>query len=141
MKKVLLLITFLSFVIVPSFAQINSEKLVYLQKVEKYRRMKSTGATLTIGGSVLMVTGLIVLSNSSYEYVDYGNGNTQERTTGNPLAGAVIWIVGNASVGAGIPIWIIGKNNFRKYSNKLESVSIKVNTNPQYSGLTLACKF
>lgn len=141
MKLFIVLLVLFSFVTLQSsFAQMDSEKLLYLEKVEKYRRMKSTGKTLTVGGGILFVAGLVTLANSTSE--TYYNGSYYSTTTtGNPEAGALMYILGNVGLGAGIPLWIVGKNNYRKYSNKLESLSVGIQANPQVAGVALTYKF
>ena len=52
LSSIFLLIT------IQSFAQLNPDKLFYLTKAEKYRRMKNTGTTLTVTGGILMVVGV-----------------------------------------------------------------------------------
>lgn len=118
-------------------AQYDPDKMFYLQKVEKYRRMKNTGTVLTIGGSILTVAGIVTLLNSSI--VETSNGyQTYTTTEGNPGLGVAMWLVGIGGLGSGIPLWAVGTHNYRKYSQKLEGVSIRLNMSRQQTGLTLA---
>lgn len=118
-------------------AQYDPDKMFYLQKVEKYRRMKNTGAVLTVAGSILTVAGIATLLNSSY--IETSNGyQTTTTTEGNPGLGVAMWLVGIGGLGSGIPLWAVGAHNHKKYSHKLEGVSIRLNMSPQRAGVTLA---
>jgi hypothetical protein len=139
--KIVTLLTFLVFTALQSFAQHEPDKLLYMAKVEKYRKMKNTGGVLTMGGGVLLIGGLVTLMNSSTTTTSYSGGSPQTSSTGNAAGGFVAYLVGTACVGAGIPLWIVGGNNHRKYSRKLESVSVNLNVDPQKNGLTLSCRF
>jgi hypothetical protein len=139
--KIFALLAFLVFTATQSFAQLDDEKLVYLKKAEKFRKMKNTGATLTIGGSALIAVGLVTMINSSYVTTYDGGGQSHTTTEGNPGLGIAAYLAGNACVGAGIPLWIIGKNNYRKYNNKVNDLSSGIRLRPQANGLTLTYRF
>jgi len=49
-------------------------------------------------------------------------------------------IAGYACLGAGLPLWIVGGINHKKYS-KLRDLSINLNATPQSQGLTLTYRF
>jgi hypothetical protein len=112
-------------------------KLFYAGKAEKYRKMKGTGATLTVMGGILLVVGISTLLNVST--TTYGNGTTS--TSGNAGAGVVAYLLGVAGLGSGIPLWIVGAHQHRKYNNKLQGVSFRFNMNPQGKGLALTYRF
>lgn len=139
--KTFILLLFLAFTALQSVAQQDPEKLLYLKKVEKFRKMKNTGAALTVGGGILFVVGIVTLASSSTTTVSYGYGNSYSTTEGNPGAGLAAYLFGSAGLGAGIPLWIVGKNNLRKYTRKLESVSAGAQLNPQAPGLKLTYRF
>jgi hypothetical protein len=119
----------------PSFGQHDPDKLFYLKKSEKYRRMKNTGTFLSVAGSVLTVVGIVTLVNNSDPQGVMGNNED------DILAGAAAYLIGLGSLGAGIPLWIVGAHNERKYNRKLEGISFKFHVNPQRSGLTLTYRF
>ena len=48
---------------------------------------------------------------------------------------------GIASLGVGIPTWIVGALSLNKYKKKLENVSVSVRVDPQCSGLALTYRF
>jgi len=115
-------------------------KLFYAGKVEKYRKMKGTGATLTVVGGILLVVGIATLVNAtSNSYNSYGT--TQTSTSGNAAAGAVAYLLGLGGLGAVIPLWIVGAHRQRKYSKRLEGFTLRFNVNPQGKGVTVACRF
>ena len=53
----------------------------------------------------------------------------------------LVYYLGVASLGAGIPLWIVGGHSVRKYERKFESVSFGLNLTPQKAGLTLTYRF
>lgn len=135
--KYYVLLGFLLFSVAQCYAQLNQDKLFYLEKTEKYRRMKRTGSVLTIGGGVLMVVGLVTMVNSSSTTTSTGYGQSYTSTGGNPALGAVGYVLGSAGLGAGIPLWIIGGNNERKYRRLMESASVGIKVDPYSKGLSI----
>jgi hypothetical protein len=140
--KTFLLISFLTCIVFQSHAQqIQQDKEFYFQKSEKYRKMKSAGRALTLGGSVLSALGMITLLNSSTTTTSNGYGQSQTSTEGNVVGGALMYLFGSACVGAGVPLWIVGGINEGRYNRKLEGVSLELKLNPQTTGLALTYRF
>ena len=138
--RIAALLCFLLFTANQSFAQ-EDDKLFYLQKIEKYRRMKSTGTTLTVLGGGMFIAGVAILSNSSTT-TTYNGYSSNTYTEGNPEAGAALFLIGGAGLGAGIPLWIVGSHSKEKYERKLRNLSTaKVYLKPQANGLTLSLRF
>jgi hypothetical protein len=123
------------------YAQYDSDKLFYVKKAEKYRRMKNTGAILTVGGTILAVVGISTLMNATTTTTYYGSGTPATTNTGNAAGGAVAYVLGAASMGAGIPLWIVGGHARRKYERKLEAITVRLDLNQQTNGLTLRYAF
>lgn len=134
-------VVFLLFIGAQTFAQMNSDKMLYLQKIEKYHRMKRTGTTLTVLGSALSVVGLVTLLNSSTTTTSNGYGPSQTSTDGNPGAGLAAYLVGSACVGVGIPLWIVGGVNEGRYQRKFDDLTIEAGVAPQGGGFTLRYRF
>jgi len=132
-KNICFLLTIFLLTTTQSFSQENQEKLDYFNKVEKYRKMKSTGATFTVLGGALMIIGGVTMYNSTY------NIWTGE-DSGNFEAGAAAYIIGVAGLASGIPLWAVGAHNQRKYNQKLQGLSVRINANSQASGLTLSMR-
>jgi hypothetical protein len=124
---------------IPSIAQINEDRALYQQKVIKYTKMKNTGTALIVTGGILFTVGVIVLANSSITTYESGTGYTD--TEGAPYFGAIATVVGMGGLGAGIPLAIVGSKSKRKYEAKLQALSLRIQANPKYSGLTLAYRF
>jgi hypothetical protein len=139
--KTLLLFTFLVFLGAQAYAQQDPERMQYLQKVEKYHRMKRTGTTLTLMGSVLSVVGMVTIMNSSYETTYSSYGSPQTTSSRNPEAGIAAYLVGSACVGAGIPLWIVGGVNEGRYQRKLDALTVGASLNRGSAGLTLRYRF
>ena len=118
-------------------AQIDHEKALYIEKAEKYRRMKSTGQILTVGGSVMMVAGIVMLSNLETTTNSYG----QTTTTGNVGGGIAMYLLGGCAVGAGVPLWIVGGINKGRYERKLQSVSVSLKVSPRNNGVGIRYRF
>lgn len=93
--KIILLIAFLACIAIESVGQQNQNKLFYAQKAEKYRRMKNTGATLTVAGGILTVVGIVTIANATYETVYTPTGTYTTATSGNPGPGRCCLFVGN----------------------------------------------
>ena len=124
-----------------AFAQPNmtqnsqSLKLDYVGKIEKYRKMRGAGAALTVVGSILSVAGTVTAMNNMGDmFVDDGNDSAL-------AAGTVCALAGYGMLGAGIPLWIVGGVQHKKYSTKLQELSVKINATPRSQGLTLSFRF
>ena len=138
MKIVTILIAFILFSITCG-AQINEEKALYMQKFEKYRRMKNTGQLLTFGGSAMMVIGIVMISNAAEPtYNSYGQTTSSGSNVGGGLA---MYLLGGCAVGAGVPLWIVGGINKGRYERKLNQVSLTFNSAPQNRGLGIRYRF
>jgi hypothetical protein len=133
-KNICLLLAFILLVCTQSFGQQNQEKLEYFNKVEKYRKMKNTGATFTVLGGALMIIGGVTMYNSTF------NIWTGEES-GNWEAGATAYIFGVAGLASGIPLWVVGAHNQRKYNQKLQGLSVRIDSRSQATGLTLSYRF
>ena len=123
-------------------AQINEEKALYMQKFEKYRRMKNTGQILTFGGSAMMVIGIVMISNAAESsYNSYGGSSYNSQSSGNAGGGIAMYLLGGCAVGAGVPLWIVGGINKGRYERKLNEVSLTFNSSPQNRGLGIRYRF
>lgn len=118
-------------------AQIDEEKALYIQKAEKYRRMKNTGQILSVGGTVMMVAGIVMLSNVETTTNGYG----QTTTTGNVGGGVALYLLGGCAVGAGVPLWIVGGVSQAKYERKLRTVLLTLNVSPRTNGVGIRYRF
>ena len=125
---------------VQTFAQFDQDKLFYINKIEKYRKMKNTGTALTVAGGVLFVVGVATLVNTVQSTTTTGS-STQTTTSGNLELGLIGYFGGAACLGSGIPLWIIGAHSERKYTRKLEGAYVGFNLAPQKTGLTLTYRF
>jgi hypothetical protein len=140
--KHLLVFIFILFVSLPAFSQAaNDDYKLYLSKVEKYSRMKRTGQTLTVLGSVLSVAGIVIMSNATTTTTYNGYGSPQTTTDGNAAAGAAAYLVGSACVGVGVPLWIVGGVSKGRYERKLNDLTMGAKVSPQGAGVTLRFRF
>jgi len=120
---------------------VSGDKLFYANKVEKYKRMKTTGTLLLVGGGILAVAGIATLStidNSGYNSSSSSSQNSQD----SKAASAMLMILGaEAFIGAGIPLTIIGSKQSKKWQRKLDAISFNFKLTPQQQGLALTYKF
>lgn len=137
--KPLVIVTLLLLLSSKIFAQ-QDDKTFYIEKSEKYRRMRNTGQVLTVTGGLVFIIGVVTLSNSSIDTNSNGYSSTTT-TVGNPAQGAAEVFVGFAALGAGIPLWIVGGHSHRKYEHKLQMLTLQPYTLPQQRGLTLCYRF
>ena len=116
--------------------QQNSQrlKLDNIEKIEKYRKMRGAGAVLTVVGSILSIAGTAMALNNMDVLLDNGDGSAY-------AAGTVCALAGYGMLGAGIPLWIVGGVQHKKYSTKLQELSVKITASGQTPGLTLRYRF
>ena len=122
-----------------SIAQDNNQKSVYIQKMEKFQRMKTGGTVMIAAGAVLAIVGISNISSAEYHYDPY----TGQRVTNDPKAvsGAFMFLGGFTLLGGGIPLAIVGSKQKNKYERKIQALTLNLNVGPQRQGLTLAYKF
>jgi len=135
--RLIILCTLFGFLAGQTYAQQqpqSQEKIDYFGKVEKYRRMKNSGIALTVVGSVLLVAGTITVLNATVEEMFYVESDKAD-------IGVACMLAGQIGLGAGIPLWIVGANNQKKYSKKVQELTVKINGTPQSHGLTLTYRF
>jgi hypothetical protein len=139
--KTILSITVLLLITLQCFSQASSDQLLYEQKAVKYTKMKKTGTFLTVTGGILTTVGFVILANSSIHTYEDGYGNVETTTEGNPALGAVTLLLGTGGLGAGIPLWVVGSKNQRKYETRAKGLSFKIKAAPKHTGLALTYRF
>lgn len=132
-KNICFLLTIILLATTQLFSQQSQEKLEYFNKAEKYRKMKSTGATFTVLGGALMIIGGVTMYNSNFSI-------WTGEDSGNFEAGAVAYVIGVAGLASGIPLWAVGAHNQRKYRQKVNGLSVRINASTQARGLTLSMR-
>jgi hypothetical protein len=140
--KTLFIALLCTVIVLPVFSQdnTNNQKAFYLMKAEKYRRMRNTGATLTIGGTILTVVGIATIANASTTTTTTSSG-TYTTSSGNLGAGVAAYLVGVCSTSAGVPLWIVGGINHGRYRDKYDKLILQANASPRHAGLALTYKF
>jgi hypothetical protein len=126
-----------------SIAQLNSEKVSYQLKIDKYKRMKSTGIVMIVAGTVATIVGVSNISSAKYTTSTNPYTGASQRTTNDPSAvtGALLVLGGAGLLGAGIPLTIIGSKKSKQYQRKLDALAIHLNINYQQQGVALSYKF
>lgn len=133
--KSITLLSFLLLIAIHSFGQNDSEKLLYFRKTETYRKVKNTGATLTVLGVISLIAGNVIAHNTP-EYT--GTGKAPSGFTDK----SKIWMAGGVvCLGVGIPLWIAGAANQKRYEDKLDALFVRFDASPQRTGLTLTYRF
>lgn len=110
---------------------IIKSKPIYSKECERYRKIQKMGMGLTIGGGVtaLAAVGCFIGAAVERRSVAYGGIRLQR-------IGAGLMAPASVALGAGIPLWIIGKNKTRALCNTQSLLLI-----PEQNGLGLALQF
>lgn len=132
--RIFFLCAYLSLVGFPSYGQIKNDKQLYDEKVKKFTRMKTAGMVVSIAGSVAMMLAVAQISNEDYSL--YSSTSDEE-----DYYIAATGVAGVSMLGAGVPLWIIGARNQRKYNQKLNNLSVGINNNSNQRGLALRYRF
>jgi hypothetical protein len=102
-------------------------------------KMRNVGRGLTIGGGVLLISGLIVFSSADETY--YSSYSTPNGTyeEGDPKAAiGILMITGGVGMTVpGIILWSKGAKKYRRYQERQEIASVKFK--PQ--GISLQYRF
>jgi hypothetical protein len=134
-------ITLFVLIAAPFFAsaQMDEQKLFYLRKTEKYRKMKTTGIGFTAVGGLLAIVGIVKMSGATYTTNPY----TGQQTSNDPEAilGAKLFLLSLPCLGVGIPFTIIGSINHHRYNKRLENMTLNLNLSPSNQGIGLTYKF
>jgi hypothetical protein len=118
----------------------SSDKLLYAQKVEKFKRMKTTGFLMAGAGTILAIVGISNLAS-----VDYTGSSSS--SSGGPAndpkyaSGILMFYGGVGLLGGGIPLAVIGSKQSKKWQRKLDGLTFNLKLNPRQQGLTLVYKF
>ena len=131
--RIIVLCSILALPNIRAFAQ-ATDNINYVKKAEKYRNMRNWGIGLTAGGTVLFVVGTVLVMESTVDELFVSESKTAD-------AGVAATMVGGVCLAGGIPLWIIGHNNHKKYSKLSQGLTVKINTGPQRCGLTLTYRF
>jgi hypothetical protein len=135
-------------VIPASILENENSKELYKMKIYKFAKLKNTGMALGIGGGVLTMVGIILVSNASWKEVQtnnsmgYNTNNTSYETNdANGIVG-ILMIFNGVPIGiTGIILGTIGSKNVKKYQEKLNNISFNVICKPQQQGLSMSYRF
>jgi len=116
-------------VTVSAQAQYKNDSTEYVVKIQKYYNMRTAGTLLTIAGTGMFVAGLLTMANNVW---------ADDQKFEN---GFVVYVIGGVSLGAGIPLWIVGAYQHKKYSDKLKGLSLNFNAGASYQGVTIRYRF
>ena len=114
-------------------AQQQPEKIQLEQKVEKFNKMKNTGAAFTVIGSILFVAGVITINNNPPDLFGDGSGGFG--------TGFGLFVLGAAGLGSGITLWSVGAHNERKYKSQLQGISVTANLGQRFKGIGVVYRF
>lgn len=115
----------------------------YLEsRLAKFKRMRTTGLVLGLGGVGLIVLGGILVGTAEYETTTDFNGNEQ-RVTHDPQ-----WPVGFLSIVGGVPLTVtgiilgaIGSSKVTQYERRLQTGSLEFDLKPHRQAVSLAWRF
>ena len=103
------------------------QKLLYQNKIVSYTKMKTAGIVLTFGGTILSVAGIAMMANSGYDpYYPMSDAGYEKYVSGYLIA-----VLGISATAGGITLWSIGGSKVKKYTQKLNSISLNINPVPR----------
>src|SRR6267154_2555659 len=108
---------------------LSSDRLLYAQKVEKFKRMKTTGILMTGAGAILLVVGISNLA--SVDYTSYSSSGQSPANDPKYTSGLLMLIGGEACLGGGIPLAIIGSKQSKKWQRKLDGLTFNLKLSPK----------
>jgi hypothetical protein len=122
---------------VRALAQQKEDPLFFLEKIEKYRKMKNTAIALTVTGTVLSVIGVMVDLNTPppKSHVTKTKGSFEVNVPN------IFYTTGAACLGTGIPIWAVASTKGKRYLHQYESISAQLVFTTQSSGIKLTYRF
>lgn len=89
-------------------------------------RMRNTGATLTIIGSAMLVTGIIVYANADQNDVrTYQSGGTYYEVNDNEVYGQALIGIGAGMAIPGIIFWSKGAKKYNRYLEREAAFNIQ----------------
>ena len=121
---------------------LSSEKLLYAQKVEKYKRMKTTGFLMAGAGTLLAIVGISNLASVDYTSTSYSSSSSSGPANDPKyVSGLLMFYGGMGLLGGGIPLAIIGSKQSKKWQRRLDGLTFNFKLTPNQQGLALAYKF
>jgi hypothetical protein len=120
-----------------SFAQYGAdERNSDLHKYNEFKKMKGAGIGMTFLGAAVAIVGLA----NVHATVTSRTGNSPYYHT--PVnSGEIIASLGAAVMGSGITLWAIGGRKSNFYREKLQLVSLHLQTAPHRAGVVLTYHF
>ena len=91
-------------------------------KAQSALETKRAGATITVLGALALAAAMTMFNND----VDAGLG---------------VGIGGLVATTIGLPIWIVGSVNHKKYTRQAQSLTVQLKATPHQSDLTLSYRF
>lgn len=142
MRLLLLLSVFLVFFQISSIAQVYGEKLLYLKKVESFKRMQNTGITLDIIGISTTIVGISMFTSADWQKLKSPSGQSYYATEDpKALKGFLLAIAGIPITAVGTVFTIIGSRKVNFYKRKLGGFSFDYKASPFYQGVVVSYKF
>jgi hypothetical protein len=94
------------------------QREMYKIPQEPGQRMMKVGRALTIAGSALVITGILVYNNRDPNYVTQGTYGTTYGDDPHEAGGQLLVGVGVGMIVPGVMVWIHGASKYRKYVEK-----------------------
>ncbi|HYG40025.1 MAG TPA: hypothetical protein VD908_15465 [Cytophagales bacterium] len=120
-----------------AFAQIDSQKLLYLKKVESYKRMKNTGFIMTGIGVVTTAVGVSIIAQEERNY----NNNSSKFDEDRVVTGILCAVLGIPITAGGLVLGLIGTHKVNRYRDKLDNLSLNFRYAPSQKGIVLKYTF
>ena len=94
------------------------QREMYKIPQEPGQRMMKVGRALTIAGSALVITGILVYNNRDPNYSTQGTYGTTYGDDPHEAGGQLLVGAGIGMIVPGVLVWIHGGSKFRKYIEK-----------------------
>lgn len=122
--------------------QFDEKRLFYIKKTEKYRKLRNTGMFLTVAGGVFIGLAISSISKAAAANNSASSGYYGTSNAGSSYETAAVFelLFAEGSLGAGIPLWIVGGHSMKKYQRKL-GMEFKTNYGQRQAGIAFTYRF
>ena len=81
-------------------------------------RMKNVGTGLTLGGSALLIGGIVLTSTTDFDHITHDNGDLNEREFRHLVYGIDVIVLGIGMTIPGIILWSKGAHKISRYKKE-----------------------
>ena len=134
-------VTFSIFILISCSFQIRSQdQAFYQEKIDHYKNLKSTGATIGFIGLPVAVAGFIIYKTGIKKSNAQEDEDILESIVQIPV-GLALTFVGSGAFITGIVLSGIGSRRMKEYQEKLSKIDLGAYYAPGHAGITLTYRF